>query len=708
MRTYSFFVPAFSIPFSEHYLSDTLRLNQFQSELYNHLNGGNEGEDILLVAPTGGGKTLTLLLNTKYGSKEFRGFVALYPNNTLLENQMCTVEDIIVEHMGASLIDTAGFCENNPCYAGKTVRRCECMQTRGEECVEPLTIYRVENSGDAWVGYKHVGFLILSGKHIISEDGVPKREVVYKLAEKALKYTREGGLYLIVFATPDTYLLLFTGAYRDFDGVGKTVHNMLTALAEGKNPCALENVLRRTGVLSRDTVGESLTAVLRLDLPLFVDEFHLYGPYELDALYGLLRLYKETIGHPVIFSSATPAEDSLKELDVKLKLKTIEAEIVENGEGFPVRGDTMFEVIPVHVRRKGLPAYFMATEKVPEIVVPNLLEEFMNLRDGRALIILDRLWMVSELAKNLTNRGIEVECIATITPPGICKPGAKVIIGSEATTQGINLGRVVLGVTGGTSSEDVIQRIGRVGRKGVSSKVYLIMPDYPLNGKVPPTRMNYYKLVRWINSVYPDYPKRKKDVSRLIPNRYHEVRRKLIYSVGVASLARLSGMINLFDKINLSMEEATEILESIVGSPSSLTKLLMFRRTGFNVRYLVEGQREVRESSIGLIARNFKIKGVISGILRVDLSRGREVLTVKSSADPSPFAGKIVGLRMLLSAINGYVEVGDSWQLEREHTGDNLVYVLDCGDELSEYLSYTGEGAKVLTSSGERYAIVFV
>ncbi|MGC8997749.1 MAG: DEAD/DEAH box helicase, partial [Fervidicoccaceae archaeon] len=134
MDKYTFFVPSFSIPYSNKYLTDTLRLNQFQKRVFDILSSNNL-KDILLTAPTGSGKTLTLLLNTSHdlevGGKELRGFLAIYPNNTLLVNQMCTVESIIIEHFGAVLVDGANsegknLAEGKKVYdAGAKIRRCD-------------------------------------------------------------------------------------------------------------------------------------------------------------------------------------------------------------------------------------------------------------------------------------------------------------------------------------------------------------------------------------------------------------------------------------------------------------------------------------------------------------------------------------------------------------------------------------------------------
>ncbi len=708
-----FQVPPFSIPFSRKRLSDTLVLNQFQAEVQRLLDGG---KDVLLTAPTGGGKTLTLLLNTETSQKGISGFTALYPNNTLLKNQMCTVEDIIVEHLGASLVDIVQGSDNSVCKDGRGARRCECTgASREENRVAPLSIYKIdrERVDDSWVDYDYVGFLLLSGRYIQSEEGVPRREVLYRLAEDALKYANSGGLYLIVFATPDTFLLVMTGAYRDFEGVGKTLHNLLVALARGSSAGALEKVLRETGVLARTSVSETVAAAERiLDLPLFVDEFHLYGSYELDALHALLRLYKERFDRPVVLSSATPADDIVGELVEQGSLpgyEEVRAELVEGGRGFQVRGSTEFVLVPVDTKRKGLPSYFSASEAVADIAVSSLDSELRGLSGGRALIILERLWMVSEVARGLARKGFDVDCIATITPRDVCRPGASIIVGSEATTQGVNLGRVVLGVIGGTSSEDVIQRVGRIGRRGTDSRVYLVLPRLALDDNPPPSKsMSYYEMVDWIREAYPDYPKRKREVSRLIPRGFHDARRMLIYSLGVASLARVSGMHHLLRRINIGKTQAAELLESIVGPASSLVKLLVFRRTGFNVRYLIQDTGEDGETSIGLLTRNFEVKDTRNGTLIVALNPARQSLRLSLAQTPWQLRGKMIELSRLLELTGGRIEIGERVTIKSLQKGDTLVYVLDAGDELADYLSYTGEGADILTPGGRRYAVVFV
>ena len=690
METITVNVPGFTIPYSTRKLASSLTLNEFQARVQDSVRAG---DNVKLEAPTGGGKTLTLLLNNSSRS-ELNGFAALYPNNTLLRNQMATIISILTQYFNAKQVYTSNYCGDTD-----------------SDCVEPLRIYELDPDTfeGAWAGERFVALLALSGRYIPSITGTPKREILAGLARTIYKYHRRGGAYTIVFSTPDAFLLVYTGAYRDFEGVGKTLHNILLAIARGNRPESLEEVLRNTGVLARATVDETIAFAQRiLDLPLFIDEFHLYGVYELNALYGLLKLYKQVSGNSVILSSATPAEELVEELgNLTGGFREIRA-VISSGEGFPVRGDTQITIIGVDTRRKGLPAYYEAGERLLQLIEEKQIS--ITPSSGRSLVILERLWMVTRLARKLHEWGLSVECIASIYPREACSKGAPIIVGSEAATQGVNLGRVVLGAFTGTSSEDVIQRLGRIGRKGVSSKVYLAAPSYTLE-KVPSNNtLDYYGLVKLVSQLYPDYPKRKRDVSRILPDRYHESRRKLGYTLGIASLARVSGMKNLLSKIDLDPGEARTLLGEIMGPPETLTRTILFRRTGFNARIYIEDNGEERDANIGIVARNFRVHGVRGdGTIVISLERSRSRITIVAGNDPSLLRGRFIDLVTLLDIIDGYIKLGEEAVIEPSQIHDRiLVYVGDLGEKLSEYLSMTGEGGEILAPGGSRYSAIFI
>ncbi len=696
-KRFEFTIPNFSIPFSNLYLTDTLRLNQFQKELYDLINNG---KDVLAIAPPGGGKTLALLLNSKLGM--LKGFVALYPNNTLLKNQMKTVEEILKEHFNAKPEFTTNNCKPSDV-----------------ECIEPLRIYKIDPSvtREAWGGDKYVALLALSGKAIQSEPGIPKSEILYKLGEKVFSYRNEG-IYTIVFSTIDTFLLVSTGAYMNFESVGKAVHNILLAIAREEKE-RIDDILRETKTLTRSKVKKNVAIFLfLLDMPLFIDEFHLYNPYEIDALYALLRLHREQprSGLPVIFSSATPAEDIMNELSDIVKPEKIEARLINGGSDFQVKGDMHVIVIPVDAGGKEMSAFYKAVNSVPGIVESDseILNALRSVSNGKALIIVDRLWMVSYLASKLREKGINVECIASITPKDMCSEDSNIIVGSEATTQGVNLGKVVLGVMSGTSSEDIIQRIGRVGRRGVNSTLYLIAPESALE-KVESnvkSKMSYDEFVNWISNVYPNYPKRKKSVSNII-RQYSflsEARKKLIYTIGVVAIARTSGQRNMLNKINLTRGEAINLFNAIIAPPEMVARITLFRRSGFNVHYIVEGYNEEDTSSIGLITRNFVIKDVKEGHLIIRLDPARYSLAIRAEREPSRIVGRIIDLRTLLRLLNAHVSIDNDRIVmkETELIENTLTYVVDLGGDLADYLSYTGEGAEIISLGGKRYAIMFI
>lgn len=690
MRSVYINVQGFSIPYSNRVLARGLVLNEFQARVQDYVRAGS---NIELVAPTGSGKTLTLLLNDS-GKSDLNGFTAIYPNNTLLRNQMSTIVSILEDYFGAKRVYTSDYC-----------------QEPSDDCVEPLQVFELdlEASGSAWPGDRFVALMALSGKYIPSISGVPKRDVLARLARAIFGFQSKGGVYTIVFSTPDTFLLVYTGAYRDFEGVGKTLHNTLLAIARGARPKDLENILRETGVLARAAVDETMAFAVRLlDMPLFIDEFHLYGVYELNALHGLLRLYKTMSENSVILSSATPAQELVNELGSIIGGFTRIQAMISADKGFPVRGDTTIVIIGVDTRRKGLSAYYEAGERLLQLIEEGHID--ISPRDGKSLIILERLWMVSRLARVLSGKGLEVECIASIYPKDACGKGAPIIIGSEAATQGVNLGRVVVGVFSGTSAEDVIQRLGRVGRRGVPSTVYLVAPSYVLQNISNGNNISYYDLVQLISDIYPDYPKRKRDISGVLPKRYHESRRKLVYTLGIASLARVSGRTDLLSRIDLDPAEARIMLDEVIGSPEALARVILFRRTGFNVRVHVKENDEEKNVSIGIIARNFRVVGAREdGTILITLDKSRSRISFVAKNDVSPFRGRFIDLRTLLNILDGRIKLGEDVEIYESQVRDRvLVYVGDLGEKLSEYLSITGEGGEIQGPSGSRYSAVFV
>ncbi len=143
-----------------------------------------------------------------------------------------------------------------------------------------------------------------------------------------------------------------------------------------------------------------------------------------------------------------------------------------------------------------------------------------------------------------------------------------------------------------------------------------------------------------------------------------------------------------------------------------LARLILFRKTGFNVEYVIEEYGKGGETSIGLITRNFAIKRFGEGRLVITLKPERSKLVIRAEGDPGHLAGRIVDLKTLMKLWNAYISINnDRVTITGNDLAENtLAYVVDAGPELAEYLSYTGEGAEIrsMSQSGMRYAVVFI
>ena len=654
-------------------------LNDFQSSIKKEIKNNN---DILLNAPTGSGKTMSLLLSDGFPSEDFPGFVAIYPNRTLLENQFKTVSDIIE----------------------KALNGVACKSS------DPLRIYTIPKGTEGFP-YDKVIMLKLSSTHI-AYQGIPKRETLYKIAEKV--YQIGGKKYVIIFSTPDTYLMIYTGLYRSFEVNGSAAHDIILLKMLDLDAEKEEEILRKKRIFARKELSPLISTSLRLlSHPLFIDEFHLYTQYEIDALYAILSLYKSEASMPVILSSATPAKDTIKRL--KLNPYTIAPKAASSG--FKVRGRTKVYLIPVESTGKGISSYFKAGEmmlgkiKSDQKFLNEILQHSKN--DEKSLIIFDRLWMVVDLANFLNAKGIRANCIASVTP-GYCDGSSSIIIGSESTTQGVNLGKVKLGITSGVSYEDVIQRVGRVGREGMDSKIYLFAPEPYVDSLSYKSEYSYQDFVNdVILNVYSGLTKRSMGASSLLPSSFHEIRSKIIASVAFASRARVSGNLSLLKNINIGKDDARRMLSSLICDSKTLGRMLLFRKNGFSINYRKINDNEgPLQENIGIITRNFKIAGVSNrgNALLVNINKkARSKIIIHVQGDTSILKEKFIDIRDLLDILGGYIELVDvADQSSTElNAGNSLVYISDLSEEIIEYLSYSGEGG-IIESNMKKYAAIFV
>jgi len=639
-----------------------LRLLAHQEEV---LENVAEGANTVVVAPTGAGKTATLLADS-VGYSFVHGFVALYPNTTLLRNQVATLARLVELAGGIRVKDRA-----TPAGAG-------------------YALYRMTET--LW-GNRYVAILWASGSMLSRDATGTKRGELRGLFAEVLRFRP---LYLVFMTTPDTLLLVTTSAYRDFSRAGAALHNLLLAIASGD---VVDEVLRRTGSMPRGSISPMTSLTFLHDMPLFVDEFHLYSDFEVAGLAGVLDV-RELLGSeaPVVLASATPAP-----VDGLLRSYR---EVVEYGgdDGMLVRGRVDVTLHFVEVDRKGIGGFFDATEQVPTWLLRNV--EGVLRRRRRVLAIMERLYNVVYTATRLAKIGIKPQCLATVKPSP-CTVRSRVIVASEAASQGVNL-QVDAGVLSAVGWEDAVQRYGRVGRRQENAEVHLFAPCYRYR-PAPAEELDHYDLVTYLAEIYLQTTKRDRTNAtlKLAPGAIVSTRRTIIRATALTATARITGSREALDNV-ITPEDATKTLDSIAGPPETLVRLLSFRRAGPSITIkLPDGT--VAETSLATVARNFNPIRYADGILYVDWSRTRSRLELvpRQPAPARPFRGLVTTLSYLAEVFDAVLYIVPARGSPVPLSGVDAVVAVAGAGKLADLALYTGEAVLLPTPDGP-HALVFV
>lgn len=676
-----------------------IKLHVLQDKVYELIN---KGKNILLNAPTGSGKTLTLLLATSYG-----GAVGIYPNNTLLINQRNSIHDIITK-----------YSEIGDCIAYYNIEKEMLLDDCPSKTPDsPLLIYRINDFSGILKNYKHIALLTISGTIIEKREGKVKREIVYTLAEIAYRYK---DVYIITLTTPDTFLLLYTGAYRDFETIGKLVHNLLVSISNGKKPREIENDIRKSMTAARSSLAPIIGIRARLlEFPLFIDEFHLYGSFELDALHVILSINKEVSieKYPIVFSSATPAKDTIEKLQQEFVEVKYRSEDNDCKNGFSVRGETIVEIIGVETESKGLGAYYQVGDHVPNILLiyyKDSLKKHLS-KGGKVMVILDRVYQVFQLVDEFLKHDMApVECHVSMPNPK-CQNNSNIIVGSQKLTQGVNIENVTLLATTAVGVEDAIQRFGRGGRRGTETYTLLFVPSQRINviQKYNSRSLNYNEFINEVlGKLYTDLNARKRDPASKL-EKLHEIRQKLIYSVAIVSLARVAGQPELLkyiiNKIDRDTTNATTRL--VYGDPLTLALLLKYRRTGFKIKYKIIKDNNIYEDDIGVIIRNSRIVRADGELLVVDpwnppkKVKERDITTIDATyISDYALRGKITRLKYLLQKYNIEILINN---VNVKPATDVLLYVYKTppNEDYALFLVQSGEAILIQFASASTIAL---
>jgi len=678
-------------------------LRRFQEEVADALDSKN---DALVVAPTGSGKTLSLLLG-EYGA------VGLYPNNTLLLDQRKSLDRILRKALNAK-----------PIYNEK------------ENGFDILTIYELDHNRGKLIqsNSNKVAIVMLSGRYIgydRDENGilVPKRYHVLEDIVKKICYNTDSP-YIITLTTPDTALLIMAGMYRDFEKVGYTVHNAILSALEGLPidfVLSKEMVATSSGDLA--DIGQIRQCLLKY--PWFIDEYHLYGAYESYGVIPILKVYRDYGGweEPLLLSSATPKGAVYERIKDLYKLRTITATTSDSGDSTTlVRGKTEVEVVHVYIEGRG--KWFKVGDQVPDITEWKINEiKSVIEQGGKAFIVTDRINQVPTIVDVLVNAGLQPECGVSIPPPQCSNKEENLLVGSESISQGIDRENVRYGIITGFSWATLIHRFGRIGRK-TDSKIVIVTPltKNKILSSLSNRNVTYDEFVEAVIKDFPnidmELPQTKgiKDVL--------SVREKLLEYASTIAFGQVSKPKGTLDALSKLIAENENPLDRFFGSPESIANLMMFRGSGFEVYVkCISCPKQSFISDISSVLRNYIVKKVEpftyrtrKGIkkrlpkLLIDYTPGRQILVL----EPPPtskervwdqLAGTITTIGELMNlGFKLYIVPADGSEENRlevppvDSVKDQLIGLVGTSEEIADYLTYTLNAA--LIKRGEAKTLI--
>jgi len=651
-------------------------LRRFQEEVMDAVSGG---KDSLLVAPTGSGKTLSLLLG-RYGA------VGVYPNNTLLLDQKRSINKVLLNAFDARV--SYSYSVNG---------------------VDVLTLYDLGSSSLPNSDSRRVAVVLLSGKYVGYDDFVSKREVILHNIVQRFCYDSDSP-YVVTLTTPDTALLIMIGMYRNFERAGYMIHNVILSALRG---VPVDFVLKQDYLNVSDLGDIAQIRQCLLKYFWFIDEFHLYGAYEASGLIPVLKTYRDYVGwdEPIVLSSATPRGVLYERISSMYNLKTISPVISDTGDssGF-VRGETDVEVI--HVDAPGRGKWFKVGDYLPFIVMDKMdeIKRVINM-GGRVFIVTDRINQVPRIVYTLVDSGLQPECGVSIPPPVCSDKEELLLVGSESVSQGIDRENVKFGIITGHNWATLIQRFGRIGRK-TNSKIIIVTP-MTNNGPLSSLDGKTVSYSEFVNTVVNDFPKiemrlpQTKEIQDVLT-----IRENLLEYASVVGFAHVSKPKGTLDSLSRIIVKRGNILDRIFAPIDAVSNIMLFRSSGFDV--LVEySENHSFISDVASVLRNFVVKHV--GLSRyttqlgvekeipkfvIDYTPGRQILLLEESQSVRENIGE--ELNGMITTIGELLDLGftlcispaDNIKCElkippTDSVKEQVVSIIKTSNEYAEYLVYS-------------------
>ncbi len=404
-------------------------------------------ENFVLNAPTGAGKTLTLLLRKEEGK------VGVYPSKALVNDQFASISSLL--SLSCSKVRDEGALKAFDCGNRKFV-------------LTKITSESVE-------GWKNIN----------------------ELCRKVLSF-RDMGFESITFTVPEYPYLLLSGTYDNFYRVG--------VLIKALRRLNYKEVSKAFSLSRERVVVRKFCAELLFSPFMFFDEFHAYSSKSLYGAIALLIIYTSLpfIDTKIAISSAT----STKEFDVAKEILGEYEEIVAKPGEDVVRGKTLLEVDMVEFSKPWPgPSRFAQVETVMTDVVKKKMDKIKETvkKGKKAIIIVDKVATVYEIYKTLSSEIKDVVCVTSLKEELGCSGdprSASVIVGNEAISYGVDIKDLDYGIITAKLWFQFVQRLGRLGRGSEVAEAVAVLPRV----ERPKDEMSWEELVSWSKRVFPERP----------------------------------------------------------------------------------------------------------------------------------------------------------------------------------------------------------
>ncbi|MEM1832052.1 MAG: hypothetical protein QXJ97_11050 [Desulfurococcaceae archaeon] len=699
------------------------KIRRFQKEV-----ADKSEKFVTLSAPTGSGKTVTLLTDKEHGVS-----VGLYPSNELLRSQVAGLHNFIVKYVGMKPRETL---LHNYCMTGAV-----------PENYIPMNVYVSDVSVDLFGRRVNKVYIVgMSGDVVKAVASRGKLDVLVEVSDKLANIGGDG--YIVVLATPDTFFLLTLYTYGNINPVGRLIHHILLRRELPHSYEEFDKLMRRLGI-SRSELEKIVRAFLpHKESTLFIDEYHLYGYYELSSFKALLYILTTVHGWEgrVILSSATPSTDFQEELAKELNMSYTHVSgldyIKERGDRDElVRGPV--KLVFTEVGENGgnrIARLYGASKRAFELIQSPRFEKFMErFREGsgRGAIILEKVSHAEVFAEALYGAtGVKPLCMYSMPREDICEEmpayedsGKLLVVGTGAKIgQGVEFPRISFGVVARVTAVDFLQSISRIGRRLEEESTVLVpvakkeLEEVVKKSIFAEKKVSYKDLADWAENKGEPYMKK-------IPSGYEAVYRDIISMrenmlkiVGLTLHFRLSKAI--YGDIAKHIEKLSPHLQKlrIVASPDNMGTLLMFRSSGPSITYCREIQGKVRcydrGEDLGVLVRNYEvasydgyplIKSV--GISEIGIECERQIdledfVVVEERMD-RPRAPIVIDwhtlrdlfrCRPVIYNCSGKPE--ELKRLNRELEDQVFLIPSTTNDELSEYIYRVGRGLRIKLNEG--------